>query len=144
MSDSSAVPFRLTGLLETVIYCGDLVAARKFYEGVIGLQPHSVEPDRHIFYQIGDGMLLVFNPENTRTATVTVGDQQIPRHGANGEGHFAFAVEAAQLSTVKQHLERHEVAIESEIDWPGGGHSIYCRDPAGNSVEFATRRLWFR
>ena len=34
------------------------------------------------------------------------------------------------------------VAIESEVSWPNGGHSIYIRDPAGNSLEFATPDIW--
>jgi catechol-2,3-dioxygenase len=34
------------------------------------------------------------------------------------------------------------VPIEIEITWPGGGHSIYFRDPAGNSIELATAKTW--
>ena len=39
------------------------------------------------------------------------------------------------------------VAIEADFRWPGGdgvpgARSIYVRDPAGNSVEFAEPRLW--
>lgn len=143
MSDSSPPQARPVGVLETAVYCGDLAAARRFYEDVVGLSPYAVEPDRHVFYQVGTSMLLIFNPANTRTTTVTVGTQTIPQHGAAGAGHFAFAIENAQLPTIKAQLREQGVAIESEIEWPGGGHSIYCRDPAGNSVEFATRDLWF-
>jgi catechol 2,3-dioxygenase-like lactoylglutathione lyase family enzyme len=35
-----------------------------------------------------------------------------------------------------------DVRIEREIAWPGGGYSIYFRDPSGNSVELATPKLW--
>ena len=35
-----------------------------------------------------------------------------------------------------------EVPIELETDWPRGGHSLYFRDPAGNSVELITPGLW--
>ena len=34
------------------------------------------------------------------------------------------------------------VAIEADFRWPNGARSIYVRDPAGNSVEFAEPRLW--
>jgi predicted enzyme related to lactoylglutathione lyase len=34
------------------------------------------------------------------------------------------------------------VAIEKIVDWPGGGRSLYFRDPAGNSLELATPRIW--
>ena len=38
--------------------------------------------------------------------------------------------------------ERSGVAIETMIDWPHGRRSVYFRDPAGNSLEFATPRMW--
>jgi catechol 2,3-dioxygenase-like lactoylglutathione lyase family enzyme len=34
------------------------------------------------------------------------------------------------------------VAIEQEMDWPRGGRSFYFRDPAGNSLELATPKIW--
>jgi hypothetical protein len=34
------------------------------------------------------------------------------------------------------------VAIESDFAWPGGGRSLYFRDPAGNSLEFAEPAIW--
>ena len=54
-------------------------------------------------------------------------------------------VSAEQLEAMKEKLRGSGVQIESEICWPGAADalSIYCRDPAGNSVEFATRSLWF-
>jgi len=130
-------------ILETVVYCDNLETARDFYERVVGLSVVSVEPGRHVFFRIGRGMLLVFNASETETGTVRIGDQLIPRHGSNGPSHFAFEILPRQVDVVRENLTSHQVAIESEIEWPGGGHSIYCRDPAGNSVEFATRQLWF-
>ena len=132
-----------TGILETVVYCDDLEAARGFYEQIIGLEIYSVEPDRHLFYKVGGSMLLIFNPANTSTAKVTISGATLPLHGASGPSHFAFQVQADQFDAIKANLEKRQIAIECELDWPGGGHSIYCRDPAGNSVEFATRTLWF-
>ena len=131
------------GILETVVYCEDLDAAQAFYEGIVGLELFSSEPDRHRFFRVGASMLLVFNPHETRTATVRVGPKLIPRHGAEGPSHFAFQADLDDFPTIRSRLAECGVAIETEIDWPGGGHSIYCRDPAGNSVEFATRTLWF-
>jgi catechol 2,3-dioxygenase-like lactoylglutathione lyase family enzyme len=42
----------------------------------------------------------------------------------------------------RAHLEGRGVEIESQVEWPNGGRSIYFRDPAGNSVEIATPELW--
>lgn len=132
-----------SAILETVVYCPDLEAAKEFYEGVIGLQLFINEPNRHLFYKVGTGMLLVFNPETTSRVPVEVSGKPLLLHGARGASHFAFQVDLDQFDAIKARLSQHGVAIESEIAWPNGGHSIYCRDPAGNSVEFATRSLWF-
>jgi hypothetical protein len=34
------------------------------------------------------------------------------------------------------------VAVESDYTWPGGGRSLYFRDPAGNSLELGTPAIW--
>ena len=130
-------------ILETVIYCSDLAAAGEFYEKVVGLELLSHEPNRHRFYQLVGGMLLVFRAETTEQATVKIGGQTIPKHGARGPGHLAFAIDPEQYEAVRQRLSNCNVPIEAEIDWPTGGRSIYCRDTAGNSIEFATRNLGF-
>lgn len=139
-SASSLTP---RGILETVVYGDDLKAARQFYEGVLGLSLVSHEDGRHLFFRLAGGMLLVFNAQRTREETVRVNDQVIPRHGALGQSHMAFQVDFDQLAEIKSKLIEERIPIESQIDWPAGGHSIYCRDPAGNSIEFATRSLWY-
>jgi len=130
-------------ILETVLYCDDLTAAGDFYERVLGLKLCSHKPDRHRFYKIGRSMLLIFHPLTTQTADVRVADQTIPKHGSQGPGHIAFEVQADQFEAIRKRLVDHRVSIDCEVAWPGGGHSLYCRDPANNSIEFATRRLWF-
>ena len=42
----------------------------------------------------------------------------------------------------QKHFEAQGIAIERIVDWPDGGRSLYIRDPAGNSVEFAESRIW--
>ena len=37
-------------------------------------------------------------------------------------------------------LENLGIAIEADFEWPG--RSIYFRDPAGNSLEFAEPSIW--
>jgi catechol 2,3-dioxygenase-like lactoylglutathione lyase family enzyme len=55
---------------------------------------------------------------------------------------MAFAVGEAELPAWRCRLADAGVFIETELAWPGGGHSLYFRDPAGNSIELATPRLW--
>ncbi|MEJ2147783.1 MAG: VOC family protein, partial [Acidobacteriota bacterium] len=52
-------------VLETCLYARDLEAAEQFYAGVLGLQPFSRNPGRHVFFRCGDAVFLVFNPEVT-------------------------------------------------------------------------------
>ncbi|MFO1143760.1 MAG: glyoxalase/bleomycin resistance/extradiol dioxygenase family protein, partial [Amaricoccus sp.] len=49
---------------------------------------------------------------------------------------------AAELDQWRARLERAGVAVEADFRWPNGSRSIYVRDPAGNSVEFAEPALW--
>jgi len=125
------------GILETCIYAEDLQAAETFYRDVIGLEFFSRKPDRHVFFRCGEAMFLIFNPQKTRTS-----EDAIPSHGAIGPGHVAFTIRFEDLDQWRQHLQNHHIEIESEVRWPNGGHSIYFRDPAGNSVELATADIW--
>ncbi|MCA1262638.1 VOC family protein, partial [Nitratireductor aquimarinus] len=66
----------------------------------------------------------------------------VPPHGARGQGHLCFAATAEEIARWKAHLEAAGIAIEADFEWPGGGRSIYFRDPSGNSLEFAEPRIW--
>lgn len=128
---------KVLSVVETAIYVDDLDAAEEFYQRVLGLRVTAKEPDRHVFFQVGDSnVLLAFNPHAT-----TIGDQ-LPHHGAQGPGHFALGIEAQSLDDWRRQLASCDVAIEKEIEWPAGGKSIYFRDPAGNSVELITPGVW--
>ncbi|WP_342644055.1 VOC family protein [Rhodoligotrophos ferricapiens] len=129
------------GILETVIYAADLDAAQAFYETVLGLQRVARVGDRHVFFSMGDQMLLVFNPQATREPPKP-GALPIPVHGAEGPCHVCFRASRDELDRWQAHLEAHGVEIESVVDWPKGGRSIYFRDPAGNSIEFAEPKIW--
>ena len=126
------------GLLEACLYARDLDAAENFYRKVLGLEVYSRDPGRDVFFRCGQGMFLVFNPGQTSRN----GNSGVPRHGATGPGHIAFRVEDEKVEDWKAHLRAQGVEIEKELSWPGGGRSLYFRDPAGNSVELATARLW--
>ena len=127
-------------ILETVLYARDLAAAEDFYGRVLGLKLHVRNEGRHIFFKLEREMLLIFNPDVTRKPGS--GPLAVPPHGAIGEGHVCFAAPAAELEAWRDRLATAGIAIEATVAWPGGGRSIYVRDPAGNSVEFAEPRIW--
>lgn len=131
---------RVRGVLETCLYAEDLEAAEGFYAGVLGLEAFQRAPGRHVFFRCGgSAVFLVFNPKKTREPDPKLG---VSPHGATGEGHVAFAVREEELDAWRGRLAASGVAIEQEIGWPGGGRSLYFRDPAGNSVELASPRIW--
>jgi catechol 2,3-dioxygenase-like lactoylglutathione lyase family enzyme len=133
-------PAEPTGILETALYAADLDAAADFYASVIGLREVTRADGRHVFFRCGQGMLLIFRAEATRVAG---GPLPVPPHGAEGEGHVCFSVPGEALDGWAAYLEAEGVAVEADFRWPGSGaRSVYVRDPAGNSVEFAEPKLW--
>jgi catechol 2,3-dioxygenase-like lactoylglutathione lyase family enzyme len=128
-------------LLETALYAVDLDAAERFYGGVLGLARIARQGERHVFFRCGPGVLLVFNPALTRAADPEAA-LPVPPHGAEGPGHVCFAAAAPALERWRLRLAAAGIAIEADFRWPNGARSIYVRDPAGNSVEFAEPRLW--
>jgi catechol 2,3-dioxygenase-like lactoylglutathione lyase family enzyme len=130
-----------SGVLETILYAKDLAAAQAFYRDVLGLEPFSIAPGRHLFYRFSDHMLLIFNPDATSRPRAP-DDLPIPPHGSHGPGHVCFRATARELDAWRRRLEDKGVKVEADFEWPKGGRSIYFRDPAGNSLEFAEPRIW--
>lgn len=124
-------------VLETCLYAEDLTRSAAFYLDVLGLELLSRAEGRHVFFRCGEAVFLLFDP--TRTGSP---EGVVPPHGARGPGHVAFAVPAADLARWRAHVSDRGVRIEAEVEWPGGGSSIYLRDPAGNSVELTSPRIW--
>ncbi len=128
-------------VLETAIYAEDLDAAEAFYGGLLGLERIGGAAGRHVFFRCGPGVVLIFNP----AATEVVDSRSpipVPPHGARGPGHLCFAAEPLGLAAWRERIEGLGIAVEAEVEWPGGGRSFYFRDPAGNSLEIAEARIW--
>jgi len=131
---------RITGILETVLYTADLEVAGRFYEQVLGLT--SIFADKRMRgFDVRGGGLLIF-PEGATTEPVETPFGTIPPHAGRGPMHVAFSIPAGEADAWAAHLEAHDVAIESVVDWPRGGRSLYFRDPDDHCVEIATPGLW--
>jgi catechol 2,3-dioxygenase-like lactoylglutathione lyase family enzyme len=126
----------IQAVVETAIYVDDLDRAEAFYRDVLGLHVIGKEAGRHVFFRVGEGVLLAFNPEATLRGDV------LPSHGARGPGHLALGVRAEALDAWRDRLGGHGIVIEKEVSWPRGGRSVYFRDPAGNSIELVTPGIW--
>ncbi|MGB0085023.1 MAG: VOC family protein [Rhodomicrobiaceae bacterium] len=131
----------ISGILETILYADDLDAAEGFYSDLLGLEKIARAGRRHVFFKCGDQVLLIFNPAETMRPPAP-GALPVPPHGAVGPGHICFKASAEEIGDWRERLEQHGVAIEADFEWPQGGRSIYFRDLAGNSVEFAEPRIW--
>jgi len=136
-------PLSPPSVLESALYCPDLDAAERFYRDVIGLELIARRPGRHVFLRCGEGVVLLFDPDTTAAPAPAAGrGVPVPPHGARGPGHLAFRVPERDVERWRARLAELGVPLEAEVRWPGGGTSLYVRDPAGNSIELATGALW--
>lgn len=133
---------RPSAILESALYVSDLDIAETFYADILGLEKIAAVPNRHVFFKCGSGVLLLFNAEATRQPPSPGAKLPVPPHGTTGQGHLCFAATAEEFERWKAHLTEKNIVIEADFEWPGGGRSIYFRDPSGNSLEFAEPRIW--
>ena len=135
---------RISGILETALYVADLDRARAFYTALFGLETFMAD-DRMAALGVTPGqVLLLFRRGGS------VADQPVPRavggfipsHDASGRQHLCLAIPRQSLEEWAAHLRSSGIAIESRLDWPNGGTSLYFRDPDDHSIEVATSGLW--
>ena len=131
----------LNNLLETAVYVADVKRAAAFYRGLFEF-PTLLETDRLIALNVaGRGVLLLFQIGAT-SEPLTLPGGTVPAHGATGVNHFAFSIPASSIDAWREHLSRHDVAIESEVKWDRGAESLYFRDPDNHVVELITPGFW--
>ena len=126
-------------ILETCLYAEDLEECRQFYEELLGIPQISYDESRHLFLRLDHSVLIVFKASKTRLP-----DAGVPPHGTEGAGHAAFAASLEEIVSWRRRLADAGVPIIQEVEWGPGVRSIYFQDPAGNVLEFAVPKLWFR
>jgi catechol 2,3-dioxygenase-like lactoylglutathione lyase family enzyme len=131
---------RVRRILETALDCEDLRVTAAFYQALLAAAP-ILDTERLVVFDAGEGTLLLLFQRGNADDLPTPGGV-IPGHTAGGPGHFAFAIDAADLAGWETRLNDLGVAIESRVAWDRGGASIYFRDPDDRSVELATPGLW--
>ena len=131
----------VTGILETALHVDDLGRAMKFYQRLFGFEVMAQDHRFCAFNVAGRDVLLLFKRgESTKPMPVPGG--VIPPHDGQGRLHTAFSVPAADLAAWEQRLAEQGIAIESTVNWPEGGQSVYFRDPDQHLLELATPGIW--
>ena len=126
----------ITHIKETCLYVKNLEKAITFYSEILGLQLLSRIKDKHAFFRIGNTMLLLFNPDNSRTK------ESPPGHFAEGYQHIAFEVPASEYENTKIEFNSKGVQIIDELIWANKLKSFYFRDPSGNILEIVPSGIW--
>lgn len=131
----------LEGVVETCLYVDDVERSRDFYARVFGFTPlggnERIQP-----LAVKPGQVLILFRRGGTLKPVPVADSFIPPHDADGEQHFAFGVPREAFEDWKTYLEGLDIEIESVVDWPQGGQSLYFRDPDRLLVELITPGVW--
>ena len=134
----------IQGLHHAAYRCRDSEETRAFYEDFLGLPfAHALEIQTtksgraanvlHTFFQMGDGSFLAFFEEPE--APFDFHDQR------DFDLHIALEVDMETLHAM--FAKGKKAGMETRgISDHGFIHSIYFRDPAGNSLEFADPAIW--
>jgi catechol 2,3-dioxygenase-like lactoylglutathione lyase family enzyme len=132
---------RITAILESSLYVDDLERSIRFYKGLFQFEPLMADSRFCAFSVSGRQVLLLFSKRASAQAVETRGGT-IPGHDGTGRLHLAFSIPASELEDWKRRLEEKNIALESSVQWPRGGQSVYFRDPDGHLLEFVTPGTW--
>ena len=98
--------------------------------------------ERVVAFDAGEGTVLLLFQRGACDHPFDTPGGLVPGHTSTGPAHLAFAIDKPDVRAWLDRLEALHIPIESRVDWPRGGHSIYFRDPDGRSVELATPGTW--
>ncbi|MPZ14444.1 MAG: hypothetical protein GEU73_08475 [Chloroflexi bacterium] len=119
----------VTGIDHLVLYTSDLVRARRFYTGLLGMEV-AHENERQCFLHCGNGQqIALFDAKAS-------GVEFRPNSEMN---HVAMRLEAGQYEGVKARLEAEGIAVSGRT---GDPHCMYFRDPDGHRLQLLTPAEW--
>lgn len=131
----------VTGILETALHVNDLEGAIAFYQRLFGFEVMARD-DRFCAMNVAGRDVLLLFKRGTTNRPMTVPGGTIPPHDGQGRLHIAFSIAAADLAGWEARLADQNVAVESTVNWPEGGKSLYFRDPDDHLLELATPGIW--
>lgn len=132
---------KINGVIETALHVDDVERSAQFYEQLFGLRRLHCDPVFGALALPGPAVLLLFKKDGRRDPLPTPGGI-IPPHGGSGELHVAFKISLEDLDACAAELLDRGIAIESKVDWPEGGSSLYFRDLDRHLIELITPGCW--
>ena len=128
---------RISGILETALYVNDLHQSVEFYQRLFDLTTlHSSE--RLVVLRVAPGQVLLIMKQGTSAEPSLMSFGVIPASNGAGQQHVAFGIGPDQIDEWRDRLQQYAVEVESALEWPEGGHSLYFRDPDGHCIELKT------
>lgn len=128
-------------VLETSLYVDDVARSAEFYENLFQFRK-LVCDDRFCALNVGGQQVLLLFRKHGTMEPIAIPGGVIPPHDGEGTTHLAFAIPSESEGEWKEHLGAHKIAIESRVEWPLGGFSLYFRDPDGHLLELASPGIW--
>jgi catechol 2,3-dioxygenase-like lactoylglutathione lyase family enzyme len=128
-------------VLETSLYVDQLDRSLDFYQGVFGFEKLEAD-DRFCALNVSGNQVLLLFRKGASTEQLPTPYGVIPPHDGAGRLHLAFTIQAADEDAWKKQLDGAQVAIESRVNWPEGGFSLYFRDPDGHLLELVSPGCW--
>lgn len=123
------------------MYCDNLAHTIAFYQELLETEP-MLSVERVAAFDAGEGTVLLLFQRGASDQPFETAGGVVPGHTSTGPAHIAFAIDRADVPAWLDRLTGLHIPVESRVDWPRGGHSIYFRDPDGRSVELATPGTW--
>ena len=126
----------ITGVIETGLYVDDMQRSVDFYTRLCGF-PTLLASDRITSLRVAPGQVLLLFTRGGSSASDDL-PLGIPPHDGWGQQHIAFGIRPDEFDAWRRTLDEQGIEVESAIEWPQGGQSVYFRDPDGHSVELKT------
>ncbi|MFN7992126.1 MAG: VOC family protein [Bryobacteraceae bacterium] len=131
----------VTGVVETCLYVDDLERAARFYEEVFEFK-RLIGDERFCALSVVDRTVLLLFRKGATLEPVPTPGGIIPPHDGSGQLHLALSIPAEAGDPWRQRLHDLGIAIESTVEWPRGGRSLYFRDPDRHLIELITPGCW--
>ncbi len=128
-------------VLETCLAVEDIARSVEFYQRIFGF-PILSSDHRFCALNVCQTQVLLLFLKGATSAAVTIPGGRIPGHGGSGQLHLAFTIDASDQQSWCDWLDQNHVAIESRVNWPRGGVSLYFRDPDTHLLELVTPGCW--